>query len=107
MYGSERKQQSTVWVFKDKTVMMLLRGRLSLTLPPNVRRAEKAIKYVQQVKYLGLTVGELLNFTPHLKLVRSKMITAVEAMERILRVKHGLSRMAVRIIHTQMCVKAV
>ena len=48
------------------------------------------------MKYLGLTVVERLNFMPHLKVVRWKMMTAVE---RILRVKHGLSRRAVRIIH--------
>ena len=82
----------------DKTVMML-RGRLSLTRPPNVRCADKGLKSVQQVKYLGLTVGEWLNFMAHLMVVRSKMMTAVESMKRILRVKHGLSRRAVRIIH--------
>ena len=42
-----------VQVSLDKTVMMLLRGRLSLTRSPNVRCADKGLKYVQQVKYLG------------------------------------------------------
>ena len=51
------------------------------------------------MKYLGLTVGERQNFTPHLKVVRSKMKTGVEVMKRILRVKHGLSRRVIRIIH--------
>ena len=96
---AEWSRKVGVQVSLDKTVMMLLRGRLSLTRPPNVRCADKGLKYVQQVKYLGLTVGERLNFLPHLKVVRSKMMTAVESMKRILRVKHGLSRRAVRIIH--------
>ena len=93
------EQEVGVQVSLDKTVMMLLRGRLSLTRPPNVRCPDKALKYVQQVKYLRLTVGERLNFMPHLQVMMSKMMTAVESMKRILHVKHGLSRRAVRIIH--------
>ena len=43
-------------------------------------------------------MGERLN----LKDVRSKMITVMEAMKTVLRVKHDLSRRAVRIIHKGM-----
>ena len=46
-----------VQVSVDKTVLMLLRGQLSPTRPPNIRSAGKAIRYVTQVKYLGLTIG--------------------------------------------------
>ena len=53
---AEWSKKVGVQVSLDKTVMMLLRGRLLLTRPPNVRCAYKALKYVQQVKFLGLTV---------------------------------------------------
>ena len=64
---AEWSKRVGVEIFVDKTVM-LLKGRLSLTRLLNIQRADKAIKYVKQVKYLGLTVD-------HLKVVRTKMMT--------------------------------
>ena len=47
---------------------------------------------MKQVKYLGLTIGERMNFIPHLKATREKMTTIVAVMNRVLRVNDGMSR---------------
>lgn len=88
-----------VAVSMEKTVMMLLKGRLSLTRPPIVRYAGATVKYVTSVKYLGLTIGERVNFNIHLKSLKTKLTTTISAVKRVLKFEWGLSRQAVRIIY--------
>ena len=49
------------------------------------------------VKYLGLTVCERLNFSYDLQLVKEKLSKSVGAVKRVLRVDYGLGRKAVRV----------
>ena len=44
-----------VEVSVDKTVMMLMKGSLLHTRTPSVRYGAHAVKYVTEVKYLGMT----------------------------------------------------
>lgn len=96
---SEWSANVGVEVALDKTVMMLLKGKLSLSRPPLVRSGGASIRYVTQVKYLGLVVGERMNFLPHLTHVRDKLTTVASMVRRILRSDWGLSRRAVRVIY--------
>ena len=50
----------------DKTVTMLLKGRLSPVRPPIVRVNGVSIRYVTQGKYLGLTMSERMCLISHL-----------------------------------------
>ena len=68
-----------VEVSVDITVMMLMTGCPSHTRTPSVRYGAHAIKYVTEVKYLGLTVRERLNFSYHLQSLKEKLSKSVEA----------------------------
>ena len=79
--------------------MMLMKGSLSHTQPPSVRYEAHAVKYMTELKYLGLTVRERLNFNYHLRSVKEKLSKSVGAVKRILRVDYELGRKAVRVIY--------
>ncbi len=83
----------------DKTVTMLLKGRLSPARPPIVRVNGVSIKYMTQVKYLGLTMRERMCFTPHLVSVKERLLATVGKVRRVLRSDWGLGRRAVRTIY--------
>lgn len=83
----------------EKTVTMLLKGRLSASRPPVVRLDGVSLKYVSVVKYLGIAFGERMCFMPHLTGLRARLIGVVAQVRRILRSDWGLSRRAVRTIY--------
>ena len=51
----------------DKSVRTHMKESLSHTSMPSVRYGANAVKYVTELKYLGLTVRERLNFSYHLQ----------------------------------------
>lgn len=86
-------------VAMDKTVMMLLKGKLSRNRPPLIRSGGVSLRYVTEVRYLGITMSERMNFMVHLAHVHSKLTAIVGKIKRILRSDWGLSRRAVRTIY--------
>ncbi|KAK2577563.1 hypothetical protein KPH14_012910, partial [Odynerus spinipes] len=88
-----------VRVSEDKTVMMLLKGKLAETRCPNVRMNERCVRYVQRVKYLGVWMGERLNFRVHLESLREKSVRVVGKLRRVLRSEWGLRKKAVKILY--------
>lgn len=89
-----------VTVSTDKTVMMLLKGKLDTRRPPHIVYGESSVlRYATEVRYLGIVVGERLNFLPHLNTLQLKMEKVVTSLKRVLRVKGGLSRKSVRTIY--------
>lgn len=81
----------------EKTVTMLLRG--SLIRSPTIRVENRSLKYVREVKYLGIRVSERMNFLCHLRELRSKITGLAGQMSRICRKEWGLGRRASRIIY--------
>lgn len=88
-----------VSVAMDKTETMLLKGRLSANRNPTVRVNGVSLRYSNQVKYLGVTMSERMNFVAHVERVKAKLLNVVGGIRRILRSDWGLSRRAVRIIY--------
>lgn len=88
-----------VEVAMDKTVMMLLKGRSLQARPPLIRSGGISLRYETQVKYLGIMVGERMNFLVHLPYVRNKLNAVVGKVRRVLRSDWGLSRRATRTIY--------
>ena len=76
----------------DKTVMMLMKGSLSHTRTRSVRYGAHAVKYVTEVKYLGLAVRKRLNFNYHLQSVNEKLRKSVGAVKRVLRVHRATKK---------------
>ena len=91
--------RSGVEVAMDKTVIMLLKGKLSRGRPPLIRSGNISLRYATQVKYLGVMMGERMNFLVHLTHVRDKLTSVAGMVRRILRSDWGLSRRAVRTIY--------
>lgn len=94
-------------VSKEKTVAMLLKGRLSVERPPGVCVNERRVKYVTSVKYLGVWMGERMSFRPHLECMRRKCVSVVGKLRRVLRSEWGLRKRAVRMIYNGMFVASV
>ena len=88
-----------VMVSIEKTECILLKGKLSLNRPPNIKLNGRSIRYVTQTKYLGLIVGERMHFRPHLEYIRAKMLGLVGCFRRILRKEWGLGKRAFRILY--------
>lgn len=93
-----------VAVSTTKTAMMLLKGFLHPERKPTVRCAGATLKYVKQCRYLGITVGERMNFFPHITSVRDRLTGVVGALSRVLRVDWGISPRARRRIYAGLMV---
>lgn len=85
----------SVDVSRDKTVCMLLRGRLARCRPPRVTLRPGVLRYSSPVKYLGIWVSEGLNFSPHLHELRERGVALVSQLQRVLRRDWGLRRRAI------------
>lgn len=96
---SEWGNKVGVMVSLDKTECILLKGKLSLNRPPNIKLNGRSIRYVTQAKYLGLVVGERMHFRPHLEYIRTKIVGLVGCFRRVLRKEWGLGKKAFRILY--------
>lgn len=104
--GTDCLRYVTAWgeyvgveVSARKTECMLLRGSLARSRPPNVRLGASGVRYSARVKYLGVVVGERMNFRPHLEYLREKLFRVVGMLRRVLRRDWGLRRTAVRVLY--------
>lgn len=89
-----------VSVAMEKTVTMLLKGSTSERRRPFVTANGVSLKYETEVKYLGVTMAERLDFKPHIRCVREKLVGVVGQVRRFLRSDWGFSRRAVRTIYS-------
>lgn len=96
-----------VSVSKEKTVQMLLKGKLDAGTPPRVRMNGVTIKYATETKYLGVNVAERMNFGVHVLKLKEKMVTAVGSLSRIMRKEWGLTRTSVRTIYKGLFVPSI
>ncbi|GLV44550.1 hypothetical protein CBL_12103 [Carabus blaptoides fortunei] len=100
----ERVGVSVSW---EKTSMMLMKGRLSARREPSVRVREWGVRYAREVKNLGVTMGERMNFKPHLREIRMKVARTIGCLRRVLRKEWGLGRRAVKVIYKGVFVACV
>lgn len=94
-------------VSKEKTVCMLLKGRLSASRPPIVRVNGVGMKYVVVVRYLGLNIGERMSYKPHLAVLHKKTAGVVGCLRRVLRKDWGLNDRTVRMIFRGLIVPCI
>ena len=88
-----------VQVSTEKTVCMLMKGKLSQNRRPNVRLYERNVKYVISTKYLGIHVSERMCFKKHLLDLRDKMRNVVGGLRRVLRKEWGLGKKAMIVLY--------
>ena len=96
-----------VKVSEGKTVVMLLKGVMAANRRPCVRMNGRSMRYVERTKYLGIWVGERMNFKPHLECLRVKITHVVGQMRRVLRCEWGMRKRALRVIYKGLFVSCV
>lgn len=92
-----------VSVSNEKSVCMLLKGSVNvvarrLKIVTGGDCVPNYIRFVREVKWLGVTMAERFYFGPHVKSIRSKMNNAVSSFKRVMRTEWGLSLRTVRIM---------
>lgn len=88
----------------DKTVCMKLKGP-RISRPPCVYvrmdgNYRSALKYVNEVKYLGISMGENFKFGVHIRVMKERMMKVVGMMRRVMRKSWGLRDRVVRVMYT-------
>ena len=96
-----------VEVSTEKTVCILIKGRLSQNRWPNVRLYNRVVSYFVSTKYLGIRVSERMGFKEHLLDLRCKMVKAVGGIRRVLRKEWGFGKKAMKIIYKGLFMTAV
>lgn len=84
---------------REKTNIMLLKGRLSRTRHPSVRLRGGVITYSEKVKYLGITVTERMGFREHLAGISEGISRNLGGLRRVMRKEWGLGRGALRVLY--------
>ena len=84
-------------VSRDKSVAMLLKGRLN-GRNPTIRMAGHSLACVTEVRYLGILIGERMSFHCHFRHVREKLTSTVAMFRRVLRRDWGLGRSAIQVL---------
>jgi len=93
-----------VAVSTSKTACMLLKGSLSANRPPWVRFGGGNLKYVDEYRYLGITVGKRMSYVRHINSLKSRLTGVVAALARVLRVDWGVSPRDKRTIYAGLMV---
>lgn len=76
----------------SKTAALLMKGKFDRERMPIIKHQGKNIKFVREVKYLGVVVDDRLSFVSHAKYLRDKMTKFVMSIMRIARQEWGLKR---------------
>jgi len=96
--------EAGVAVSTSKTAVMLLKGILSRSRRPMVQFAGANLPYVDNYRYLGITVSERLNYQRHIASLRDRLTGVVGALARVLRVDWGVSPRDKRTIYAGLMV---
>lgn len=76
-------QENKLQLSRRKTVGMMLKGTLDPERPPIVRLGPRSIRFVQQVKYLGVTIQARMAIDAHVRETASKAKNLFHALGRL------------------------
>lgn len=62
---------------------MLVKGSLNRERLPIIKINGKNVRYVEQVKYLGVVIDKILNFVAHVRYLRTKVLQYVSSIRRV------------------------
>lgn len=79
-------------VSTSKSVCMMLKGKFSRDRPPIVKFGNGRFPHVTETTYLGITIGEGLNFLPHFRELKGKMLRLAGRMGRVMRGEYRISK---------------
>lgn len=83
----------------EKSVNMMLKGRFN-NRPPTIRLAERTIKNVKSVRYLGITISECLSIKLHMLNSRKKLANLTGMLQRVFKRKYCITRRSMNLLYT-------
>lgn len=78
---------------------MLVKGSMNKGKYPIVKIDSKNIQFVESYKYLDVTLDTRLNFVPHMKATKEKVIKLANTIRRIVKEDWGLKRRTIEIFY--------
>lgn len=94
-------------ISSEKTVAMLIKGKLHHERPPVVPLGTTNLKWSHQVKYLGVLFDSQFTFLPHVKTLRDKVRILAAQLGRVTRVDWGLKKKVLRVMYRAICIPIV
>jgi hypothetical protein len=94
-------------LFPDKTVGMLLKGKMHRASLPAVTISGSRMRWVSETRYLGVLLDERLQFIAHASWVRQGVQKLVGALLKVSRNDWGLSKGSLRTIYPVLCLSVV
>lgn len=73
-----------------KTTAMLIKGKLNKERNPIIKIDDVKVQFTSQVKYLGVILDDRCSFIPHVKYVRSKLISYICVPSKELQKRNGV-----------------
>ena len=92
-----KEHKLTVSINKSKA--MLMKGIFHTERLPNIKIGEQKIKYVNEYKYLGVLLDSKLNFIPHVKKIKERIIKLTNVMKKITNETWGLKNKVTEIYY--------
>jgi hypothetical protein len=86
-------------VSASKTKAMLLKGRLNKERMPKLCLDNVKIKFVSEVRYLGIIIDNKMNFVAHVKQLREKLVGFTMAIRRVAKEEWGLKKKVLKILY--------
>lgn len=74
----------------SKTFAMLVKGKLNKERNPIIKIDCDKVKFVDQVKYLGVVLDNKFTFIPHAKYIRSRLTSYIYSIKRIAKEEWGI-----------------
>jgi len=88
----------------DKTNAMTAKGKFSKNRNPTIRINGVSVKFKSQVRYLGVTLDEKLNFVEHAKHIRKKLLSFIMSIKRIANQEWGIRDYSKRILYNMVAI---
>lgn len=88
----------------EKTVAVLLRGKLDRDRYPSVRLYGSLVSWNRENRYLGVVLDEGLSFLPHIKAQREKLASVCGKLMRVARGRSRLNFATMSILYRGLCV---
>lgn len=91
----------------DKTVGMLLRGKMHRASLPRITICGGRMRWVSETRYLGVLLDRRMQFIEHARWVRQRVQKLAGALLKVGRNDWGLSKRSLRTVYPALCLSVV
>lgn len=83
----------------SKTTAIMMKGKLDKERMPRLKIGQQNIRFVSEVRYLGVLIDSKLNFVAHVKYLREKLTKFIMQIRRVAREEWGLKKNVLDILY--------